>query len=163
MTHFNTAFAVVVGLEGGYVNDPRDPGGETKYGISKRAHPTLDIFNLTLEAAKETYLNQYWLPAHCDDLPWPLCLLVFDGAVNQGTDATIKLLQKASNTVQDGILGKNTLIAIGRSVQKDLCARFMAHRAKRYIGTRNFDTYGDGWFYRLFCVALETNMMEIKL
>jgi hypothetical protein len=70
--------------EGGYVNDPDDPGGETKYGISKRAYPDIDIKNLTKAQAKSIYHQDYWIPAGCDKLPWPLCLVVFDTAVNMG-------------------------------------------------------------------------------
>lgn len=63
-----------------YTNDPNDPGGETKYGISKRAHPELDIKNLTAEDAMNVYLDSYWYPSGADDLDYPMCLLVFDTA-----------------------------------------------------------------------------------
>lgn len=158
MSNFDQAFADIIGVEGGYSNDPKDPGGETKYGVTKRDHPNVDIANLTLDGAKAIYASGYWGPAHCDDLAWPLCLVVFDCAVNQGVDTAVKLLQKAANTTQDGILGKNTLVAIGRANQPELCALFLADRALRYTGTRNFDLYGRGWFKRLFAVALETQL-----
>ena len=76
------AFKFVLRWEGGdrYTNDPKDPGGETKYGISKRAHPTLDIKHLTPEKALEIYLEKYWFPSGADDLDFPMCLLVFDTA-----------------------------------------------------------------------------------
>jgi len=79
---FESAVAFVLEREGGYVNDPADPGGETKYGISKRKFPGEDIKNLTVEQAKELYYKHYWLEFHCDTLPWPMSLLVFDTAVN---------------------------------------------------------------------------------
>lgn len=63
-----------------YTNDPNDPGGETKFGISKRSHPELDIKNLTPEQAMDIYLNKYWFPSGADDLNYPLCLVVFDTA-----------------------------------------------------------------------------------
>ena len=84
MSNFDAAFGIVVGVEGGYVNDPQDPGGETKYGISKRRYPSEDIANLTLERAKFLYQRDYWNPHHCDALPWGEALLVFDTAVNGG-------------------------------------------------------------------------------
>ena len=84
MTNFDTAFLLVIGVEGGYVNNPEDPGGETKYGISKRAYPDLDIRNLTLAAAKAIYLRDYWTAHHCDQMEWGKALLVFDCAVNGG-------------------------------------------------------------------------------
>ncbi len=70
--------------EGGYVNRVDDPGGETRYGISKRAHPDVDIKNLTKDAAMEIYRADYWLKAGCEGLPWPDCLVQFDTAVNMG-------------------------------------------------------------------------------
>jgi hypothetical protein len=84
VSNFDTAFGIIVGIEAGYVNDPRDPGGETKYGISKRRYPAEDIPNLTLERAKFLYQRDYWNPHHCDALPWAEALLVFDTAVNGG-------------------------------------------------------------------------------
>lgn len=84
MSLFDSAFQIVVGIEGGYVNDPQDPGGETKFGLSKRANPDLDIANLTLEQAKARYLEKYWKGRGCDKLPWTEALLVFDASVNGG-------------------------------------------------------------------------------
>ncbi len=84
MSLFDTAFAIVVGLEGGYVNDPQDPGGETKYGISKRRYPAEDIPSLTLDRAKFLYQRDYWNTHGCDKLEWTEALLVFDSAVNGG-------------------------------------------------------------------------------
>jgi len=155
MTDFDKAFQIIIGSEGGYVNDPRDPGGETKYGITKRDHPTMDIANLTIDDAKNTYLEGYWRPAHCGDLPWPLSLYVFDAAVNQGVGTAIKLLQKSLGTVQDGLMGRNTLTAIAKADQRELCALYLADRALRYNGTRNFDVYGRGWLRRLFKTVME--------
>lgn len=70
--------------DGGYTNDPLDPGGETKYGISKRAHPNEDIKNLTPERALEIYQKEYWNPIGGDNLPLPMCVAAFDSAVNCG-------------------------------------------------------------------------------
>ena len=143
---FDKAFEHVIGVEGGYVNDPRDPGGETIYGITKRDHPDLWVNGPpSIEVAKERYRSHYWHPVKADDLPWPLAMFVFDAAVNQGPGTAVKLLQKAANTIQDGILGNNTLAAIKRSNQTELCSLFLADRALRYTGTRNFDVYGRGW------------------
>lgn len=74
----------VLKWEGGYVNDPKDPGGETKYGISKRAHPNEDIANLTPERALVIYQTEYWDPIGGDNLPLPACVVAFDTAVNCG-------------------------------------------------------------------------------
>ena len=81
MTSFDNAFDRVIGHEGGYVNNSKDPGGETKYGISKRAYPTLDIKSLTLADAKAIYKRDYWDRAQCDALPPGVAFDVFDAAV----------------------------------------------------------------------------------
>ena len=152
MTDFDKAFNIVIGHEGGYVNDPRDPGGETKFGISKRAYPEVDIAGLTLEDAKRIYHADYWEPCRCDEYTWPLSLYVFDGAVNQGVVATRKMLQSALGVKADGILGKNTMAA-ARDASEWHVNRFMAKRALRYFGTRNFDRFGEGWLIRTYGVA----------
>ena len=84
MSNFDKSMTFVFKWEGGYVNNPADPGGETKYVICKRAHPTFDIKELTVEQARAIYLTDYWAKAGCDKLEWPMCLVVFDTAVNMG-------------------------------------------------------------------------------
>lgn len=152
MTDFDKAFDLIIGVEGGYSNDPKDTGGETNWGISKRAYPTVDIKNLTKEQAKAIYAVDYWAKIKGDELPYPLNVFVFDAAVNQGTDAAIKVLQKTLSVAQDGILGSQTIKA-AKGLNKEATALYMADRALRYIGTRSFDVYGRGWFKRLFVVA----------
>jgi len=80
---FPAAVAFVLSHEGGYSYDPQDPGGETKFGISRRAYPNIDIAALTEEGAKEIYLRDYWMPV-ADALPTPADIVAFDAAVNQG-------------------------------------------------------------------------------
>lgn len=155
MNNFDMAFAGVIGVEGGYVNDPNDPGGETKYGISKRAYPNESIAALTLDRAKAIYRRDYWDAVKGDELPYHMDILVFDAAVNQGVIPAVKMLQHALSVAQDGILGRDTMTK-ARNAGKEQCALFMADRAMRYIGTRNFDRYGRGWLKRLFMVAFES-------
>jgi hypothetical protein len=81
---FPRAITFVLSHEGGYTSgSDGDPGGETKWGISKRSHPNEDIKNLTVERAKEIYLEEYWKPI-ADTLPFPCDVVAFDAAVNQG-------------------------------------------------------------------------------
>lgn len=82
--HFGSAVRFVLAREGGYSNDPDDPGGETKYGICKRFYPHLDIKNLTRAEAEAIYKTDYWDRVGCPALPWPTDLIVFDTAVNHG-------------------------------------------------------------------------------
>jgi lysozyme family protein len=126
---FDQAFNVVVGIEAGYVNDPNDPGGETKFGISKRAYPQLDIPNLTLDQAKAIYLRDYWHLCKCDELPMDLALAVFDCAVNQGVSTALKVHAAAGTLIE-----------------------FQAERALRYAQLPTFSRYGRGWMRRLFTI-----------
>lgn len=88
-------FALAVGFvlkhEGGYSNDPDDPGGETNFGISKRYHPEVDIKNLTPDAAAKIYFSDYWMKL-ADSLPFPLDIAVLDSSVNMGIEAAESLL-----------------------------------------------------------------------
>jgi lysozyme family protein len=71
--------------EGGYVHDPQDPGGATNFGISQRSYPDCSIAALTIDGAKEIYKRDYWDWIGCDNLPYPLDMVVFDTIVNCGT------------------------------------------------------------------------------
>ena len=101
---FDKAFQLTVGLEGAYSNDPRDPGGETKYGIAKRYHPAEDIAGLTLERAKEIYLNEYWLSSGCDEAPYPLDVILFDSSVNPQRGGNKELIGKNPENWQEFLL-----------------------------------------------------------
>ena len=92
MNNFDEALKFVLKWEGGYSNDPNDPGGETKYGISKRSYPELDISKLTLKQAKKIYYENYWLKTGCDELPYPFNIVVFDTAVNMGRRRALEFL-----------------------------------------------------------------------
>lgn len=89
---FEKALKFVLKWEGGYVNDPKDPGGETNYGISKKSYPNEDIKNMTLERAKKIYYENYWLKSGCDKLSYPLDMIMFDTSVNMGRSRANKFL-----------------------------------------------------------------------
>ncbi len=94
-TDLERALDFVLKWEGGYVNDPKDPGGETKYGISKRAFPMLDIKDLTRGEAADIYRHEYWEKAGCDGLSWPMNMVVFDTAVNLGVGRALDMLSRS--------------------------------------------------------------------
>lgn len=96
---FAAAVEFVLRHEGGYVNDPSDPGGETKYGISKRAYPSLNIAALTREQAVAIYERDYWRASGAPSLPMPLALVVFDTAVNMGVTRARQLLAESRGDV----------------------------------------------------------------
>ncbi|MHB0978394.1 MAG: glycoside hydrolase family 108 protein [Minisyncoccota bacterium] len=152
----NKALKLILQEEGGYVNDPIDPGKETKYGISKRQYPDLDIKNLTLAQAIAVYERDYWIPIKGDELPWPICLYVFDSAVNQGVQAAVGLLQKTLGIKRDGIMGPITVATANKYATVNVAALYLADRALRYIDTKNFERYGRGWMKRMFVMAMES-------
>ena len=148
MNNFEKSMPFILSAEGGYCNDSHDPGGETKYGIDKADHPDVDIANLTVEHATTIYYSSYWMPLGLDHIPWPLCLYVFDCAVNQGPPTAARLLQQALNVAIDGKIGPLTLAA-ANNANADQMAGFMTLRLKRYISTVNFGVFGTGWINRI--------------
>jgi Putative secretion activating protein len=93
MPIFDLSMIFVLSVDSGYINDANDPGGETRYGICKRDHPKEDIRNLSIGRAKEIYHSDYWIPAGCDKLEWPLCLVQFDTAVSMGVETANRYLK----------------------------------------------------------------------
>ncbi len=148
-TWFDQCFDKLISHEGGYVNHPTDPGGETNYGISKRAYPSLDIKALTLADAKAIYKRDYWDRAQCDQLPSQLSYLVFDAAVNSGIGQSIRFLQRAVGVADDGSIGPITLSAAKRMDTDSLCARFLGHRLEFMTKLSTFDVFGKGWARRV--------------
>jgi lysozyme family protein len=141
------------------VNNPNDPGGLTKYGISKRSYPSEDIANLTLDRAKQIYQRDFWGPAGCDALPDLLKYEMFDLAVNTSAPGhpvtAIKLLQQAVGSFPDGVLGPNTLQAVGSMDAAKALRRLQAYRMRYYTGMVTWPAFGKGWVNRI-----AENMLE---
>ena len=125
MNEFNRAFETVVGIEGGYVFDEDDAGGETKFGISKRSYPHLNIKDITLEQAKIIYYRDFWntQAMNLDNFKYDIALELFDTGVNMSMEVSRKFLQEAlsllnrvetkfPDLVIDGIIGKKTMEAL---------------------------------------------------
>lgn len=149
---FASAVKHVLRHEGGYVMNPNDPGGETNFGISRRAYPEMDIKNLTEAAAIDIYKRDYWERVKCDQLPDDLRLPMFDMAVNQGVAGAINTLQRAAKVPVDGTLGPITIKAVWAD-EVETWIRFMALRAKRYADNARYPIFGDGWMRRLMDVG----------
>lgn len=153
--NFDKAVEVVLKHEGGYVNDPVDPGGETNMGISKRAYPYLNIKELTKKDAKDIYFKDYWLKAKCSKLPEELRMIYFDMVVNMGRSRAVKILQKAITakgvkTAVDGGIGPQTISnALKSGLEPD---RLRSYRVKYYadlIGRKpKLEKYWFGWYRR---------------
>lgn len=146
---FDIAFERLIGHEGGYVNDPRDPGGETKYGISKRAYPNEDIRGMTLERAKEIYINDYWFMVGCDRAPSAARFDLFDMAVNSGVKRAIMTAQEALDVPVDGVIGPVTLQAMRSMPGPRFVARFNGARLHYMTELGTWPTFGKGWARRL--------------
>ena len=153
--NFDKAVEVILKHEGGYVNDPVDPGGETNMGISKRAYPYLNIKELTKKDAKDIYFKDYWLKAKCSKLPEELRMIYFDMVVNMGRSRAVKILQKAITakgvkTAVDGGIGPQTISnALKSGLEPD---RLRSYRVKYYadlIGRKpKLEKYWFGWYRR---------------
>ena len=149
MTYFDECFAKLIGHEGGYVFDARDPGGETKFGISKRAYPNIDIHALTLDGAKSIYRKDYWQRCRCDELPQGVAFDVFDAAVNSGPGQAIRWLQRAVGVADDGIIGPVTLAAVRKSDPAALRARYSGVRLEFMTQLSTWPAFGKGWARRI--------------
>ena len=157
MTSFDHAFDLLINHEGGYVFDPRDPGGETKFGISKREYPNVDIRNLTLADAKAIYKRDYWDRAQCDRLPPDLAFDLFDAAVNSGIGQAIRWLQRSVGVADDGVVGPLTLAQIQRMDDESaIRARFNGHRLEFMTRLSTWDVFGKGWARRI-----ATNLQKV--
>ena len=150
---FNEIIDVVLHHEGGYVNDPKDPGGETNFGISKRAYPDVDMKTLTKESAKDIYKRDYWDRNHCGDLPDELRHVYFDMCVNMGRGRATKIMQETANTKGadlkvDAGMGPKTIGAL-KNIELE---RVRAYRVKYYVNLidrkPDLEKFYFGWFRR---------------
>lgn len=146
---YNKAIDIVLKHEGGYVNDSKDAGGETNFGISKRAYPYLDIARLSMFTAAEIYRRDYWEKCRCDDLPEGLDLCVVDFAVNAGVSRASKVLQEVVGATPDGIIGSETLKLVGEHTDiLSMITHYYRLRQAHYESLDSFQDFGLGWTRR---------------
>jgi lysozyme family protein len=148
---FNKAIQFILEVEGGYVNDFHDPGGETKYGISKKAFPELDIKNLSIDEAKEIYYKQYWLGsgAKVENISSDLAIIIFDTAVNMGVATSIKILQRVLRVQEDGVFGVITENALRKGDIEQIIQWYITNRFLRYTSLNTWTIYKNGWINRI--------------
>jgi len=161
MADFNRAVEHLLDIEQGYVNDPDDPGGETKYGISKRSYPDVDIKNLTPEHAKRIYFRDWWEPLSLTEVfNQELASQIFKFAVNAGIHRAVIVLQTSINevfglptVVVDGIFGPQTRHAMlevqSGLLETYLCAFFKLGIIQYYASLKK-KKYIFGWLKRVF-------------
>ena len=175
MSTFESAFALLVGHEGGLSLDQADPGNwtggrpgqgtcrGTKYGISAAAYPDIDIANLTVDQAADIYRRDFWNRIMGNSLPPPLALLVFDAAVNNGIARATEWLQQAAGAEPDGVIGPATAKAVQRAAQTQggaaLCAEFLARRLSFMASLPTWRTFGLGWARRLCSLPYQSLTM----
>lgn len=151
MTAFERAWSFLQrpDIEGGarISDDPADPGGVTKWGISQRAYPDEDIQHLTEPRAKELFRRDYWDRCQCEQLPERMAIALADAAFNQGVDAAMRQLQRALNVSVDGVMGPRTMAAVVRKSDPEHLNEFLSQRLLRYADGQG--KYRRGWFLRI--------------
>lgn len=150
--YFAAAAQIVLEEEGVFNNSAQDPGGETWYGISRVAHPTLTPWPPTKAQALEVYRADYWDPHSCGDMPWAWALAIFDGVVNQGIHV-IGMAQEALGIPDDSFIGPQTLAAMKNAPAEDY-QLFLALRLTGYTMDAGFSADGKGWFKRVIGIAM---------
>ena len=150
MSYYDECFTRLIGNEGGYSNNTKDPGGETNWGISKRSYPAADIKNLTQDEAKAIYKRDFWDQCRCGDLAPELAFALFDCAVNSGNEQAIKILQQTVCAVEDGVMGQATMNAVNSLVPAKLVtAKYLGRRLQFMTNLRPWDTFSKGWARRI--------------
>ena len=150
---FDVAFERLIGHEGGYVNHPDDPGGETNWGVTLRTAREAgymgNMRDLTREQAREIYRTAYWQRARCDEFDGAIAFQVFDAAVNHGIGNSIRFLQRAARVADDGVMGPVTMTAVQAMTVTDVLARFNAARLNFYTKLSTWPSFGKGWTRRV--------------
>jgi len=141
---FDRVMEFIFRWEGGYVNDPDDPGGETKFGISKRANPDVNIKDLTQDEAKELYRGRYWKPVKGSTMPFIEALTTMDFAVHSGVQTALGYWNDARDVRSYVILRTDYLRTI----------------RGRETGEFLFNRYGRGWMARINALHEQISIAE---
>ena len=154
--NFKNCLELVLKSEGGFVNNPQDPGGMTNLGITKKSleewlgHDVDEKFmrKLTPEMAAPFYEQKYWRACYGEVLPRGLDFVVFSFAVNAGPGRSVKLLQQAIGCLSDGVIGSRTRELISNSNIATLIVKFSEARRDYYRALKTFPIFGKGWLAR---------------
>ena len=165
--NFEESLAAVLKHEGGYVDHPKDPGGATNLGCTKKVweewvgHEVTkdDIRSLTVADVSPLYKARYWDKCRCDDLPRGVDFAVFDLAINSGTGRASKLLQRAVGVAADGAIGPATLAAVASIGPRELASKICESRLQFLQGLPTWETFGKGWGRRV----KETEELSFKM
>ena len=165
MNDFKECLELVLKSEGGWVNNPKDPGGETNLGVTKTVweewvgHPVESLKKLTKDDVAPLYEQRYWRPCYAGVLPRGLNYIMFSMAVNAGPGRAVKLLQSALGCVPDGVIGPRTRELISASNIATLIIKFSETRREYYRQLKTFPIFGNGWLARVDREEKEALMM----
>ena len=166
-SNYDACLKIILHHEGGYVNHPKDPGGETNLGVTKRVYEEWGgkkkMKDLKVADVAPIYEKNYWGRCKCDDLPAGLDLCVFDFGVNAGTYRAGKYLQQTVGATADGKIGPNTIKKVNEYVKKHGTEKaikdFQEARQGYYERLKTFETFGRGWTRRV----TETTESALKM
>lgn len=155
--NFSKVIPYIFSEEGGYVDDPRDPGGATNMGITmatlsawrKHAISTSDVMDLSQAEATKIYQEQFWDKIDGDELPSGIDYAVFDFAVNSGPGRAAKALQGIVNLPEDGVIGAQTIAALSSHSPDAIINALCDARAAWLKGLSTASTFGNGWLARV--------------
>jgi len=165
--NWDECFEMVLKHEGGYVNDPRDPGGRTNLGVTQRAWEAYlnrksseeEMRKLTPNIVKPFYKAMYWDKIKGDDLPSGVDYAAFDLAVNSGVGRAAKYLQQIAGVTADGVIGPKSLEAIKSRDPKEMADALCDMRMDFLRRLPTFETYGKGWSRRVAEVSVKSGEM----
>ena len=155
--NFDKCLDLLLDDEGGFVNNPKDPGGMTNLGVTKAAWESFvghtvaekEMRNLTRKSVASFYERKYWDACKCDDIPSGIDYLIFDFAVNAGVGTAVKLLQNVLGITRDGSVGPVTLQNVAISDKIDLISRCSSAKISHYEDLPAFPEFGKGWLSRV--------------
>lgn len=150
--NFIDSLKEVLKHEGGYVDHPKDPGGETNFGITVRVARENgylgDMRTIPMNMVESIYKRQYWDKVKADEMPESVRYPLFDYAVNSGPGAAARALQRVLSVTDDGVIGPMTLEAANK-YNGHLGAALTGYRLEFMTDLRTWDTFGKGWSRRL--------------
>lgn len=151
--NFDLAFDALLGHEGGFTDNPRDPGGATRWGITERVARTNgytgSMRDLPVDVAKRIARSEYWDAVKAEDLPAALRYAVFDAAYNSGTTQATYWLQRALGVKSDGVIGAQTILAAQQCTPDRVLARMLGMRLQFMTNLPTWGTFGKGWARRI--------------
>jgi lysozyme family protein len=167
ISNWKLAFEQMLKSEGGYVNNPADPGGMTNLGVTKatwenwvgRESDEAEMRGLTPEKVEPLYKKKFWDAVRADELPVGLDYLMFDFGVNAGPGRAIKVMQSAVGVTPDGGFGPMTLAAVQAIDPVELIEKFSQAKEDFYRSLGTFATFGKGWLNRVADVKIKANSM----